>query len=86
MSLFDFEAHGYYLALDRTELAMGQNGHQFLTLAVVYQGVAIPVYCLVLNKRNSNQRERICNSSILSDNLDEITSKGILADRGVYWQ
>ncbi|MBK9187173.1 MAG: hypothetical protein IPM78_13400 [Moraxellaceae bacterium] len=41
MSLFDFEAHGYYLALDRTNWQWGKTDINFLTLAVVYQGVAI---------------------------------------------
>ncbi|MBL0230736.1 MAG: hypothetical protein IPP76_08035 [Moraxellaceae bacterium] len=61
---------------------MGQNGHQFLTLAVVYQGVAIPVYWLVLNKKgNSNQRERICLIHRFIRQFGRYNIKGILADR-----
>ncbi|MBL0230606.1 MAG: hypothetical protein IPP76_07315 [Moraxellaceae bacterium] len=61
---------------------MGQNGHQFLTLAVVYQGVAIPVYWLVLNKKgNSNQRERICLIHRFIRQFGRDNIKGILADR-----
>jgi hypothetical protein len=82
MSLFDFEAHGYYLALDRTNWQWGKTDINFLTLAVVYQGVAIPVYWLVLNKKgNSNQRERICLIHRFIRQFGRDNIKGILADR-----
>ena len=82
MSLFDFEEHGYYLALDRTNWQWGKTDINFLTLAVVYQGVAIPVYWLVLNKKgNSNQRERICLIHRFIQQFGRDNIKGILADR-----
>ena len=82
MSLFDFEAQGYYLALDRTNWQWGKTDINFLTLAVVYRGVAIPVYWLVLNKKgNSNQRERICLIQRFIRQFGRDNIKGILADR-----
>lgn len=90
MSLFDFEANGYYLALDRTNWQWGKTNINFLTLAVVYQGVAIPVYWLVLNKQgNSNQRERICLINRFIKQFGTNNIKGILGDRefigGEWW-
>jgi len=90
MSLFDFEAQGYYLALDRTNWQWGKTDINVLTLAVVYQGVAIPVYWLVLNKKgNSNQRERICLINRFIQQFGRDNIKGIIADRefigGDWW-
>jgi hypothetical protein len=90
MSLFDFESEGYYLALDRTNWQWGKTDINFLTLAVVYQGVAIPVYWLVLNKKgNSNQRERICLIHRFIQQFGRNNIKGIIADRefigGEWW-
>ena len=60
MNMFAFSGQHYYLTLDRTNWQWGKSNLNILTLAVVYQGAAIPVYWLVLNKRgNSNQRERM---------------------------
>ncbi|MBK6757490.1 MAG: hypothetical protein IPG70_07665 [Moraxellaceae bacterium] len=43
MSLFDFEAHGYYLALDRTNWQWGKTDINFNTGGGCIK-VAIPVY------------------------------------------
>ncbi len=60
MNLFAFSGQHYYLTLDRTNWKWGKSNLNILTLAIVYQGAAIPVYWMVLNKRgNSNQQERI---------------------------
>ena len=62
MSLFDFEAQGYYLALDRTNWQWGKTDINFLTLAVVYRGVAsllkakancVRLTCFKRNKLNN---------------------------------
>jgi len=48
------------LALDRTNWKWGQKNLNFLTLALVYKGVAIPLIWICLDKRgNSNTKERI---------------------------
>ncbi len=51
---------GYYLTFDRTNWQWGKTDINILMLAVVYKGIAIPVYWLLLNKQgNSSTRERI---------------------------
>ena len=60
MSLFDFLNRDYYLALDRTNWKWGEKNINILVLAVVYRGIAIPIYWKLLKKRgNSNYYERI---------------------------
>ena len=60
MHLFGFLATDYELTLDRTNWKWGKKNINILMLAVVYKGIAIPIYWLLLNKRgNSNTRERI---------------------------
>jgi len=50
----------YRLAMDRTNWQFGQTDINVLTLAIVYQGAAIPILILMLDKRgNSNTPERI---------------------------
>jgi hypothetical protein len=50
----------YRLAMDRTNWQFGETDINVLTLAIVYQGVAIPILMLMLDKRgNSNTPERI---------------------------
>ena len=60
MSLFLFTHSDCYLTLDRTNWQWGKENINILVLAVVYQGQAIPIYWLLLDKKgNSNCRERI---------------------------
>jgi hypothetical protein len=60
MKLFGFLDTDYYLTFDRTNWQWGKKDINILMLAVVYKGIAIPVYWLLLNKRgNSSTRERI---------------------------
>jgi len=60
MLLFGFLETDYVLTLDRTNWQWGEKNINILMLAVVYKGVAIPVYWLLLDKKgNSNSRERI---------------------------
>ena len=50
----------YRLAMDRTNWQFGETDINVLTLAIVYQGAAIPILMLMLDKRgNSNTPERI---------------------------
>jgi Transposase DDE domain len=60
MRLFGFLATDYELTLDRTNWQWGKKNINILMLAVVYKGIAIPIYWLLLNnKGNSNTKERI---------------------------
>jgi len=60
MALFGFMESEYYLVFDRTNWQWGKKNINILMLAVVYKGIAVPVYWLLLNKKgNSSSRERI---------------------------
>jgi hypothetical protein len=60
MQLFQFLDSDFYLTLDRTNWKWGEKNINILMLAVVYKGVAIPIYWVLLNKKgNSSTRERI---------------------------
>jgi hypothetical protein len=60
MKLFGFLDSNYCLTFDRTNWQWGQKNINILMLAVVYKGIAIPVYWLLLNKQgNSCTSERI---------------------------
>lgn len=60
IKLFGFLETDYCLALDRTNWKWGDKNINILMLVVVYKGVVIPVYWVLLdNKGNSNTRERI---------------------------
>lgn len=91
MNLFAFSGQHYYLTLDRTNWTWGKSNLNILTLAIVYQGAAIPVYWLVLNKRgNSNQRERIALLQRFISQFGRNHMLGVLADRefigGIWWK
>jgi hypothetical protein len=60
MYLFGFLATDYELTLDRTNWQWGKKDINILMLAMVYKGIAIPIYWLLLNKKgNSTTKERI---------------------------
>jgi hypothetical protein len=91
IDLFGFTNQSYYLTLDRTNWQWGEQDLNILTLAIVYQGTAIPVYWLVLNKRgNSNQRERIALLKRFVRRFGRTQILGLLGDRefigDVWWQ
>ena len=91
MGMFAFSGQHYYLTLDRTNWQWGKSNLNLLTLAVVYQGAAIPVYWMILNKRgNSNQRERIALLQWFISQFGSQNILGVLADRefigGVWWK
>jgi hypothetical protein len=82
MTLFGFIDQPFYLAMDRTNWKCGRKDLNILVLAVVYQGVAIPVYWLLLNKRgNSNAGERIALMKRFVGQFGKEKLLGLLADR-----
>jgi hypothetical protein len=89
MSLFGFLGSPFYLAVDRTNWQWGKKNLNILMLAVVYKGVAIPVYWLLLNKKgNSDTRERIALIKRFISQFGKGRLLGILADRefiGGHW-
>jgi len=89
MSLFGFLDSPFYLAMDRTNWQWGKKNLNILMLAVVYKGVAIPIYWLLLNKKgNSDTRERIAIVKRFIRQFGKERLLGILADRefiGEHW-
>ena len=82
MQLFSFYSKSYYLTLDRTNWMWGKNNLNILTLAIVYKGVAIPIYWKILNKKgNSNQDERIALLERFINEFGQANILGILGDR-----
>ena len=80
--IHSFGFQHYYLTLDRTNWKLGKRNLNFLVLGVVYKGVAVPVYWLVLNKQgNSNQRERIALLKRFVDRFGSTGIKAVLGDR-----
>jgi hypothetical protein len=82
MLLFCFNTTSYYLTLDRTNWQWGKKDINILMLAVVYRGVAIPVYWLLLNKKgNSNTCERVRLLRRFIKQFGKQSILGVLADR-----
>jgi len=77
-----FLNQSYYLTLDRSNWKWGRKDRNLLTLAVVYKGIAVPIYCLPLNKKgNSNQRERIALMSRFIKHFGTESILGLFGDR-----
>jgi hypothetical protein len=82
MALFGFLDTPFYLAMDRTNWQWGKKNLNILMLAVVYKGVAIPVYWLLLDKKgNSDTRERIAIMKRFIRQFGKERLLGLLADR-----
>ena len=82
MLLFGFIGTSYYLSMDRTNWQWGEKNINILTLAVVYQGAAIPICWILLNKKgNSNTRERIALVKRFIKLFGKANILGLLADR-----
>jgi hypothetical protein len=84
MALFLFiDGDGYYLTLDRTNWEYGKKHINILMLAVVYKGIAIPVYWMLLNNKKGNsktfERVALLNRFIKLFGKDKIL--GVLGDR-----
>ena len=80
--LFCFGNNKIYLTMDRTNWKWGKKNINVLFLGVVYRGIAIPIYWLVLNKAgNSSTRERraLVGRFVKTFGKDRIA--GLLADR-----
>lgn len=70
-----------YLLLDGTSWQKGGRKIHYLTLCVVYQGVAIPIYWEDLQKKgtsNLKERKRVIRKAMMHYNLRD---KTLLADR-----
>jgi len=70
-----------YLLLDGTSWKHGNKWHHYITLCIVYKGVAIPIYWLDLHKHgtsNFKERKRLFNKAMRHFKLDE---KILIADR-----
>jgi hypothetical protein len=82
MRLFGFLETDYELTLDRTNWRWGKKNLNILVLAVVYKGIAIPIYWLLLNKRgNSNTKERIALLKRFIKHFGKTRIIRLLADR-----
>jgi Transposase DDE domain. len=77
-----------YLLLDGTSWKRGSKWYHYLTLCIVYQGVAIPIYWEDLNKQgtsNFKERKRLMKKAFSYFHLSD---KILLADReyiGIDW-
>lgn len=70
-----------YLTLDGTSWKQGKRWHHYLTLCIVYQGVAIPIYWVDLEKHgisSTKERKKLLKRVLKSFNL---RNKILLADR-----
>lgn len=77
-----------YLTLDGTSWKRGEKWHHYLVICIVYQGVAIPIYWIDLQKHgisNTKERKRLMKKVFKSFNLKD---KTLIADReyiGIDW-
>lgn len=79
-----FFVHGgtWYLTMDRTNWQWGESDINILTLAIVFKGIAIPIYWELLDKRgNSDTKERIAIVQKFIDRFGKDCIAAILADR-----
>jgi hypothetical protein len=79
----------WYLTMDRTNWRWGKSDINILTLAVVFKGIAIPIYWDLLDKKgNSDTDERIAIVQKFIDKFGKDCIAGLLADRefiGIDW-
>ena len=77
-----------YLTLDGTSWKRGEKWYHYLVICIVYQGVAIPIYWIDLNKHgisNIKERKRLMKKVFKCFN---IVNKTLIADReyiGIDW-
>lgn len=84
MALFLFmDGDGYYLTLDRTNWKYGKQHINILMLAVVYKGIAIPVYWMLLNNKKGNSKtfERVALLKRFIKLFGKEKILGVLGDR-----
>ena len=81
--LFFISGGKWYLTMDRTNWMWGEADINILTLAVVFKGIAIPVYWELLDNKggNSNTKQRIYIVQKFIDRFGKDCIAGLLADR-----
>jgi hypothetical protein len=80
--LFCFDNKKVYLLMDRTNWKWGKIHINILFLSIVYRGIGIPIYWLMLNKGgNSNTRERASLIQRFVKVFGKESIAGLLADR-----
>jgi hypothetical protein len=80
--LFDFGNKKIYILLDRTNWKWGKTHINILFLSVVYSGISIPIYWVILNKGgNSSTRERRALIKRFIKIFGQKNIMGLLADR-----
>lgn len=80
--LFEFSGQEISLTMDRTNWEWGKKSINVLFLGIVYKGVAIPIYWLVLNKKgNSSSAQRIVLVNRFIKTFGKENLKALLADR-----
>jgi hypothetical protein len=82
MKLFFSSGKPCYLTLDRTNWEWGEKGINILVLAIVYKGIAIPIFCTVLNHKGCTS---VAQKRALVSRFIKVFGKGniagLLADR-----
>ena len=80
--LFSLSGTRCYFTMDRTNWQWGKSNINVLMLGIVYQGIAIPIYWEMLDKKgNSNTEERIALVTKLIQHFGKEQISGLLADR-----
>jgi hypothetical protein len=80
--LFFIPNEKLYLTVDRTNWQWGKSDINILTLAIVFKGIAIPIYWELLDKKgNSDTPERIALIQKFINRFGKDCIAGILADR-----
>ena len=80
--LFFISGGKWYLTMDRTNWQWGKSDINILTLAVVFKGIAIPIYWELLDKRgNSDTVERVAIVQKFIDKFGKDCIAGLLGDR-----
>lgn len=80
--LFSFAEGKLFLTMDRTNWQWGKRNINILVLAVVYQGIAVPIFWKALDKKgNSDTSERIELMKEFIECFGKECILGILADR-----
>lgn len=81
--LFFVRGGKWYLTMDRTNWMWGESDINILTLAIVFKGIAIPIYWELLDNKggNSNTKQRIYIVQKFIDQFGKDCIAGLLADR-----
>lgn len=89
ISCFSLADQALYLSIDRTNWCWGKKDINILMLSVVYKGIALPLFWMLLAKRgNSDTQERIRIIQRFTVQFGKSMIAGLLADRefiGSHW-